>query len=107
MRVIAITRHPVKSLRGESLDEAELDALGLRGDRHFGIRDELTGKILTGRREPALLMASARLDSDGQLEIALPDGASGCRRGDADERGLVTLARSPCLARRRPDGCSR
>ena len=75
MRVIAITRHPVKSLRGESLDEAELDALGLRGDRHFGIRDELTGKILTGRREPALLMASPRLDSDGQLEIALPNGA--------------------------------
>jgi uncharacterized protein len=74
MQLIAIARHPVKSLHGESLAEAELEADGLSGDRCFGIRDDANGKILTGRREPALLMASSRLTSDSQLEITLPDG---------------------------------
>ncbi len=75
MRVIEITRHPVKSLYGEPLTEAELEADGLFGDRRFGIRDEATGIILTGRREPALLMASSRLAADYRLEITLPDGS--------------------------------
>ena len=75
MRVIAIARHPVKSLHGELLAEAELEGDGLSGDRCFGIRDEANRKILTGRREPALLMASSRLTWDSRLEITLPDGA--------------------------------
>jgi len=74
MQLIAIARHPVKSLHGELLAEAELEVDGLSGDRCFGIRDEANGKILTGRREPALLMASSRLTPDSELEITLPDG---------------------------------
>jgi uncharacterized protein YcbX len=73
VQVLEITRHPVKSLRGESLTEAELEADGLWGDRLYGILDLGTGRILTGRREPALLMASSRLTAGG-LEITLPDG---------------------------------
>jgi hypothetical protein len=73
VRVLEITRHPVKSLRGESLTEAELEADGLYGDRRYGIRDRGTGRILTARREPGLLMASSRLTAEG-LEVTLPDG---------------------------------
>ena len=48
--IAALWRHPVKSLQGESLAAATIDHDGLRGDRRWGIRDEATGRILTGRR---------------------------------------------------------
>ena len=73
MLLDAIWRYPVKSLQGEQLAEAVLDGSGLRGDRCWGVRDEATGKILTGRREPQLLLAAASLD-DGQPNIVLPSG---------------------------------
>ena len=67
-------RHPVKSFQGERLDEAEIAADGLVNDRAWGVRDETTGKILTGRREPVLLLASAALGADGLPTLTLPDG---------------------------------
>ncbi|MGZ4725476.1 MAG: MOSC domain-containing protein [Ilumatobacteraceae bacterium] len=74
MRLDAIWRYPVKSLQGERLAEATLDSSGLRGDRCWGVRDEGTGKILTGRREPQLLLAAASLTDDGEPDIVLPSG---------------------------------
>ncbi len=44
MKLAAIWRHPVKSLQGEQLSNAEVDSDGVRGDRCWGIRDERTGK---------------------------------------------------------------
>ena len=78
-RVAALWRYPVKSLQGEPLAEAEIEHDGLRGDRCWGIRDEATGRILTGRREPRLLLAAATLPDDGEPEITVPDGR--CVRG--------------------------
>ena len=75
MELIAIWRHPVKSLQGERLDAGAVEADGLHGDRRWGIRDEATGKILTGRREPRLLEAAAALGDDGQPAVTLPDGS--------------------------------
>jgi len=72
--VTQLWRHPVKSLRGERLEEAEVTPEGVVGDRGWGIRDDDTGRILTGRREPRLLLAAARLGADGGPVIALPDG---------------------------------
>lgn len=74
MRLDAIWRYPVKSLQGEQLSEGVLDSTGLRGDRYWGIRDETTGKILTGRREPKLLLAAASLADDGQPHLVLGSG---------------------------------
>jgi uncharacterized protein YcbX len=74
MRLTALWRHPVKSLRGEQLAAAVIEPDGLRGDRLFGIRDQATGKILTGRREPRLLLAGASLAEDAQPDVILPDG---------------------------------
>lgn len=74
MRISALWRYPVKSLQGEDLAEATVDADGLRGDRLYGIRDLATDRILTARREPRLLLAAAALDENGPPEISLPDG---------------------------------
>lgn len=67
-------RHPIKSLQGESLTHADVDRDGLRHDRSFGIRDRETGKILTGRREPRLLLAAASINAGSRVDVTLPDG---------------------------------
>ncbi len=74
MRLTQITRYPVKSLQGEVVSSAEIERDGLRGDRCWGISDETTGKVLTGRRAPHLLFASAALALDGTPVITLPTG---------------------------------
>jgi uncharacterized protein YcbX len=73
MRVAGIWRYPVKSLQGEPLSAATVEHDGLAGDRQWGIRDERTGRILTARRRPELLMAVARLQ-DGVPAVTLPGG---------------------------------
>ena len=75
MRLAALWRHPIKSLQGEQLESVVIDPDGLRHDRSFGIRDQATGKILTGRREPRLLLAAAVVGEEAQPEVTLPDGA--------------------------------
>jgi uncharacterized protein YcbX len=74
MRVAELWRYPVKSMQGESLDQVELDNDGLLGDRRCALFDIETGHGLTARREPRLLLASARW-VDGRAEITLPDGS--------------------------------
>ncbi|MCA0216149.1 MAG: MOSC N-terminal beta barrel domain-containing protein [Actinobacteria bacterium] len=74
MRVLEIWRYPVKSLQGEQLDAALVGVEGIEGDRQLAIFDVATGFGLTGRREGALLHASART-VDGRVEVVLPDGS--------------------------------
>ena len=73
MEVVGLWRHPVKSLQGEPLEDARLEPDGVAGDRRWGIRDEVTGRILTARRRPELLAASATYDGD-RPRVTLPDG---------------------------------
>jgi uncharacterized protein YcbX len=73
VHVAELWRHPVKSLQGEPLDEAVVEASGVLGDRRWGIVDRETGKVLTARRVPSLLLASSRLTDTG-VELLLPDG---------------------------------
>jgi MOSC domain-containing protein len=74
MRVLEVWRYPVKSLQGERLSEAAVDALGIAGDRRWALFDRDTGLGLTARRVPELLFGSARLREDGGVEVVLPDG---------------------------------
>lgn len=75
MRVVELWRYPVKSLQGERLEAGEVRELGLVGDRRFGLVDTTTGHVLTARRVPELLLASARyLDDTDTVAITLPDG---------------------------------
>jgi uncharacterized protein YcbX len=45
--------------------------------------------VLTGRREPRLLGASAALDADGAVEITLPDGTTTTGGGSATDAALT------------------
>ena len=89
MRLVRISRYPVKSLQGEQLSAAEIEPSGLRGDRCWGIRDEVTGKVLTGRRAPQLLYASAALEPDGTPVITLPTGDT-CHGPGAETDSALT-----------------
>lgn len=75
LRIRSIWRYPVKSIGGEQLDSAPVATTGIVGDRSFGIRDIETGLILTARRQPELLFASATW-SAGSVQITLPDGTT-------------------------------
>lgn len=88
MELQQIARYPVKSLQGELVASAEIDADGMHGDRCWGIRDELTGKVLTGRRAPQLLFASATLEADGAPLITLPSGVTCQGPGDETDAAL-------------------
>lgn len=72
--VAEVWRYPVKSMQGERVERLELAPGGASGDRVLAVVDPAARKVLSGKRWPALLMASARLDGDGVV-IALPDGS--------------------------------
>jgi uncharacterized protein YcbX len=72
MEVVGLWRHPVKSLQGERLESIDLEQEGVAGDRQWGIRDETTGRILTARRRPELLLAAASYAA-GEPIVTLPD----------------------------------
>lgn len=74
MQLLEIWRYPVKSMGGERLAAADVTDLGIEGDRRWGVFDADTGTVLTARRAPDLLFASARV-VDGDLIITLPDGS--------------------------------
>lgn len=69
-RVAELWRYPVKSLGGERLDATSIGEHGIPGDRAYGILDVATGKVLTARREPGMLFATASW-RDGEVEIVM------------------------------------
>lgn len=73
VRVAEIWRFPVKSLGGEMLQSAQVDELGISGDRAWGLYDPAADKVLTARREPRLLFLSAQV-IDGVPVIKGADG---------------------------------
>lgn len=98
-RVAAIGRYPVKSMQGEQLDRAEVGPAGIDGDRHWAVRDRQTGEVLSAKREPRLMMASARM-VDGDVEIDLP-GHGTLRGEDPGLAGILSewLGRKVALER--------
>jgi uncharacterized protein YcbX len=94
MELIGLWRYPVKSLQGERVESAELELDGLAGDRRWGIRDESTGRILTARRRPELLAASATYDG-GLPVITIPDGRTAVGPGQDTDSLLSQWLGSP------------
>jgi uncharacterized protein YcbX len=76
LQVLEVWRFPVKSLLGERLEQAQLGAEGVAGDRGWALFDAETGFGLTARRVPDLLFAAGRLRPDGTAEVVLPDGTA-------------------------------
>jgi uncharacterized protein YcbX len=74
-KVTALWRYPVKSMQGESLDEALLTEHGVLGDRAYALFDQETGTLATAkhpRRWPTLLACRARFVSPPTLAEPLP-----------------------------------
>src|SRR5438309_3707715 len=76
--VTDLWRHPVKSMLGERLTEAEIGQHGSAGDRTFALVDAQTGKVCSAKRHDLwgkMFQLHVRLDEPGRAIIAFPDGA--------------------------------
>lgn len=86
MHLTGLSIYPVKSLGGFSVPVAEVDDLGLVGDRRFMLVDE-TGKFLTQRALPRMALIRTALSADSLTLSA--HGAGSCqvpRRASLDPR---------------------
>lgn len=66
-----INRYPVKSCRGQAVDQIEVEPWGLAGDRRWMIVDE-RGVVVTGRTHPQLVLVTPELVTGG-LRVRAPD----------------------------------
>ena len=71
MQLAEIWRYPVKSMAGESLEEAELATSGVEGDRLCQVRleDRLGDRVVTSRSRPQLLGHRARIGAGGEILV--------------------------------------
>jgi uncharacterized protein YcbX len=92
-----IRRYPVKSMEGELLDQVDLSAGGLPGDRAWAVRDEVRGGIRGGKKIPQLMQLQARYaakpapEGSSPAQITLPDGTT-VETGDPDINALLSKA---------------
>lgn len=86
--VLELWRYPVKSLGGEKLIQLQLSPNGVMGDRAFALVDTKSGRLLTAKRMPELLEASARWVG-AAVEIIRP-GAAPVLSDDPAASGLLS-----------------
>jgi uncharacterized protein YcbX len=112
--VAGLWRFPVKSMRGERLEQAELTGRGLVGDRAYALIDVDTGKVVSAksvRLFPDLLGCRAAFVEPPRagrelppVRIALPDGTSVTSdSSDVDRVLSACFRRDVTLARAAPD----
>ena len=65
MHVSEIWRYPVKSLKGERLQETEITKLGIPGDRQIAVVRTINGRFLTSRSKPKLLGLQGSINANG------------------------------------------
>jgi len=92
-------RFPVKSMRGERLERADITAAGLVGDRAWALIDSTTGKPVSAKRAkefPGLMDFGARFvepptpgGAIPEVVIALPDGSTASSEAGEAERALA------------------
>jgi hypothetical protein len=98
--VKALWRFPVKSMRGEQLEAADVTETGLVGDRAYALIDPETGKVMSGKNPrlgPNLLGCRAAFVEAPQagaepppVRITLPTGTS--VRSDAPDVDAILSA---------------
>jgi len=69
MHVSEIWRYPVKSLKGERLEETEITKLGIPGDRQVVVVRQINGRFLTSRVRPKLLALQGGMSVQGTATI--------------------------------------
>jgi len=107
-RIGGIWRYPVKSMLGETLEEAVVGAAGIEGDRAFALIDAEDGKVASAkhpRKWASLLAFRARTLEPGLIEITRPEGTT-VRSDDpaVDEVLSAGLGRAVRLASVPPPG---
>ena len=65
MHLSEIWRYPVKSLKGERLQETEITKLGIPGDRQIAVIRTINGRFLTSRSRPKLLGLQGSINANG------------------------------------------
>jgi uncharacterized protein YcbX len=86
--VAELWRYPVKSMGGERVAELMLTGRGVAGDRAIAVVAVATSRVLTAKRVPELLSATARW-LGGAVEITLSDGPI-VRSDDPDVDAVVS-----------------
>lgn len=69
MHVSEIWRYPVKSLKGEQLQQTEITPLGIPGDREIVVMRALNHRVLTSRVRPTLLGLQGSINQAGVATI--------------------------------------
>jgi uncharacterized protein len=65
MHVSEIWRYPIKSLKGERLNETEITKFGIPGDRQIAVIRTINGRFLTSRSRPKLLALQGSINANG------------------------------------------
>ena len=106
--VLSLSRYPVKSMAGERLQQAEVDARGLVGDRSWATYTA-EGFIGSGkstrrfRRVDELLSLRAWLGDDGVPRVVFPDDSEHRADDPAAAHALTALLRQPLQLRHEAD----
>ncbi|HJY83155.1 MAG TPA: MOSC N-terminal beta barrel domain-containing protein [Candidatus Binatia bacterium] len=112
--VTGLWRFPVKSMRGEQLQDAELTERGVLGDRAYALIETDTGKVVSAKSVkhfPDLLCCKAKFVEPPRrggyvppAQITLPDGTSVTSdSGDVDRVLSAYFKRNVRLGRVAPD----
>jgi uncharacterized protein YcbX len=91
IRLIGLHLYPVKSLRGCAVSAAEIDTLGLVGDRRFMVVDE-AGRFLTQRSLPRMALIAAALTRDTLTLSAAGAGSVDVSREPNDDAPLRNVS---------------
>jgi uncharacterized protein YcbX len=92
LRLSALYRYPLKSGKGEVLQQVGLDKLGLDGDRRWMLVDEGSGRFLTQRAVAQMSQLSALWNAEGGLTLGAPGHAPinvALPASDAQLRGVT------------------
>jgi len=96
LKLAAIWRYPIKSMRGEQLEAAQLSHEGVFGDRLVQVFDR-SGHLMTARTHPALLAHQGSLGADDEPTV------DGHRWNTREASAIVTSAAGAGAELRRVD----
>ena len=91
--------YPVKSMRGQPLEAAVIDANGLTGDRTWSVCDTQSGETLSARRASGLAEVAARAGEGAVVYLDIPGEPPGLRGEAADAALSRHLGRPVRLVR--------
>jgi uncharacterized protein YcbX len=101
--VADLWRFPVKSLQGQPRPSVLVGPTGIVGDRAWAVRDLTSGAVLSAKRDPALLLATATIPGEGVL-VELPGRAPAT--GAAADALLSELVGRPVRLHLAPAGAA-